>query len=109
MSDRSPFGHFTLVVPLSCILLFSGAQIPIGIAVARQRVQQEVLSSPSLPPAGLLATVNNAGGAQIKEIGKDNASPFNIIVLWCQRWTCALINDKLLGMESFRDVLSSVY
>ncbi|XP_048520271.1 protein winged eye isoform X2 [Dendroctonus ponderosae] len=48
----------------------NGAQIPVGIAVARQRVQHELLGSPSLPPAGLLATVN-ASGAQIKEI--DNA------------------------------------
>ncbi|XP_066137467.1 protein winged eye isoform X1 [Euwallacea fornicatus] len=50
----------------------TGAQIPVGIAVARQRVQHEVVASPSLPPAGLLATVNTGGGAQIKEI--DNAS-----------------------------------
>ncbi|XP_060522876.1 protein winged eye isoform X2 [Cylas formicarius] len=43
--------------------------IPVGIA-ARQRVQQELIASPSLPPVGLLATVNAGGGAQIKEISR---------------------------------------
>ncbi|KYB26014.1 protein winged eye isoform X2 [Tribolium castaneum] len=43
--------------------------IPVGIAVARQRYQQqEVIGSPSLPPAGLLTTVNAA--AQIKDVAR---------------------------------------
>ncbi|XP_050299143.1 protein winged eye isoform X2 [Anthonomus grandis grandis] len=52
----------------------NGAQIPVGIAVARQRVQQhELVASPSVPPAGLLATVGSGGGgATIKEL--DNAA-----------------------------------
>ncbi|KAL1497393.1 hypothetical protein ABEB36_008371 [Hypothenemus hampei] len=59
------------IVNGSSPLNVNGAQIPVGIAVARQRVQHEVVASPSLPPAGLLTTVNVGGGAQIKEI--DNA------------------------------------
>lgn len=41
-----------------------------GIAVARQRIQQHevVAASPSLPPAGLLTTVNTS--TQIKEISR---------------------------------------
>ncbi|XP_044760719.1 protein winged eye isoform X2 [Coccinella septempunctata] len=47
-----------------------GGNIPVGIAVARQRFQQpELINSPSLPPAGLLTTVNAAAG-QIKEIAR---------------------------------------
>lgn len=45
-----------------------GGNIPVGIAIARQRVQQEVIASPTLPPTGLLTTVN--GGAQIKELSR---------------------------------------
>ncbi|XP_018573680.1 protein winged eye isoform X2 [Anoplophora glabripennis] len=48
------------------IISTNGGNIPVGIAIARQRVQQEVIASPSLPPSGLLTTFN--GGAQIKEI-----------------------------------------
>ncbi|KAK5641574.1 hypothetical protein RI129_010121 [Pyrocoelia pectoralis] len=37
----------------------TNGNIPVGIAVARQRVQHhDIVSSPSLPPAGLLTTVN---------------------------------------------------
>ncbi|XP_045477798.1 protein winged eye isoform X2 [Harmonia axyridis] len=47
----------------------ANGNIPVGIAVARQRIQQpELINSPSLPPAGLLTTVNAAG--QIKEIAR---------------------------------------
>ncbi|KAJ8986139.1 hypothetical protein NQ317_005611 [Molorchus minor] len=48
------------------IITGNGGNIPVGIAIARQRVQQEVITSPSLPPAGLLTTINS--GAQIKEL-----------------------------------------
>lgn len=42
--------------------------IPVGIAVARQRFQQpDLINSPSLPPAGLLTTVN---AGQLKEMTK---------------------------------------
>ncbi|KAB0793104.1 hypothetical protein PPYR_12724 [Photinus pyralis] len=38
----------------------TNGNIPVGIAVARQRVQHhDIVSSPSLPPAGLLTTVNS--------------------------------------------------
>ncbi|KAK9883443.1 hypothetical protein WA026_001620 [Henosepilachna vigintioctopunctata] len=47
----------------------SNGNIPLGITVARQRIQQpELIGSPSLPPTGLLTTVNAAG--QIKEIAR---------------------------------------
>ncbi|XP_044253673.1 protein winged eye isoform X2 [Tribolium madens] len=47
---------------------FANGNIPVGIAVARQRFQQqEVIGSPSLPPAGLLTTVN---AAQIKDVAR---------------------------------------
>ncbi|KAK9708856.1 hypothetical protein QE152_g26957 [Popillia japonica] len=43
--------------------------IPVGIAVARQRIQQhEIVSSPSLPPTGLLTTVNTS--THIKEMSR---------------------------------------
>nr|CAH7723316.1 unnamed protein product [Callosobruchus chinensis] len=51
--------------------MITGAGIPVGIAIARQRVQhQELIASPSLPPAGLLTTVGGAGSAQIKEVAR---------------------------------------
>lgn len=50
------------------IIDFALGNIPVGIAVARQRYQQEVIGSPSLPPAGLLTTVNAA--AQIKDVAR---------------------------------------
>ncbi|KAJ8923133.1 hypothetical protein NQ315_001686 [Exocentrus adspersus] len=56
------------IINNSIISSTNGGNIPVGIAIARQRVQhQELIASPSLPPAGLLTTVNSAG-AQIKEI-----------------------------------------
>jgi hypothetical protein len=61
-------GHHQNVVSNSNINGNIG-NIPVGIAVARQRFhQQEVVGSPSLPPAGLLTTVNAA--AQIKEVAR---------------------------------------
>ncbi|KAL3274606.1 hypothetical protein HHI36_015987 [Cryptolaemus montrouzieri] len=54
---------------VSPIINSASGNIPVGIAVARQRIQQpELINSPSLPPAGLLTTVNAAG--QIKEIAR---------------------------------------
>ncbi|KAG5899192.1 hypothetical protein JTB14_026945 [Gonioctena quinquepunctata] len=50
------------------IISTNGNNIPIGIAIARQRVQHELIASPSLPPTGLLTTVN--GGGQIKELAR---------------------------------------
>lgn len=50
-----------------------GNNIPVGIAVARQRVQ-EIVASPSLNPTGLLTTVSTAAHIKdvprISEIGK---------------------------------------
>ncbi|CAH1986034.1 unnamed protein product [Acanthoscelides obtectus] len=45
--------------------------IPVGIAIARQRLHhQEVIASPTLPPTGLLTTVGGAGGVQFKEAAR---------------------------------------
>ncbi|XP_074035935.1 BAH domain and coiled-coil containing protein winged eye isoform X2 [Leptinotarsa decemlineata] len=52
----------------SSIISTNGNNIPVGIAIARQRVQHELIASPSLPPAGLLTTVN--AGGQIKELAR---------------------------------------
>ncbi|XP_017774619.1 PREDICTED: protein winged eye [Nicrophorus vespilloides] len=49
-------------------IVTTNGNIPVGIAVARQRIQHnEVVSSPSLPPAGLLTTVNTT---HIKEVAR---------------------------------------
>lgn len=64
--------------------------------MARQRVQHELVASPSLPPAGLLATVNAGGGAQIKEIGKFSRFYF-----------FRLLNCSALKAERFTKVIES--
>lgn len=66
--------------------------------MARQRVQHELVASPSLPPAGLLATVNAGGGAQIKEIGKFSRFFFLFF---------RLLNCSALKAERFTKVIES--
>lgn len=75
-SSDSGFIHFPIKLffrmneyfSLFFLFFLLGGNIPVGIAIARQRVQQEVIASPTLPPTGLLTTVN--GGAQIKELAR---------------------------------------
>ncbi|XP_018326455.1 uncharacterized protein LOC108737835 [Agrilus planipennis] len=57
-------------VALPSGVVTSNGNIPVGIAVARQRIHhhQESVSSPSLPPAGLLTTVNTT--TQFKEVSR---------------------------------------
>ncbi|KRT84879.1 hypothetical protein AMK59_1993, partial [Oryctes borbonicus] len=57
--------HANTIAPV----VTTNGNIPVGIAVARQRIQQhEIVSSPSLPPTGLLTTVNTS--TQIKEMSR---------------------------------------
>ncbi|KAF2880243.1 hypothetical protein ILUMI_25928, partial [Ignelater luminosus] len=58
-------------IPLAAMpsVVTTNGNIPVGIAVARQRVQHhDIVSSPSLPPAGLLTTVNTT--THIKELAR---------------------------------------
>ncbi|KAK4873616.1 hypothetical protein RN001_012976 [Aquatica leii] len=51
-----------LSVPTMPSVVTTSGNIPVGIAVARQRIQHhhDIVSSPSLPPTGLLTTVNTS-------------------------------------------------
>lgn len=57
-------------------ILAGNGTIPVGIAVARQRLQQEL--TPTLQPSGGLLTTAT-GPAQIKEIGKYWLNYYNVV------------------------------
>lgn len=63
----SPKTHDNTSLTMPSVI--TSGNIPVGIAVARQRIQHhDMVSSPSLPPAGLLATVNTT--THIKELSR---------------------------------------